>query len=53
MTVEALQELQHAIKYGRKERANPSRSGDTRWRFTDRGVVYITDGASQSKRLQR
>ena len=27
-------ELQEAVKYGKKERANPGRNGDTRWRFT-------------------
>ncbi|KAL7548108.1 hypothetical protein ACHAWF_011406 [Thalassiosira exigua] len=36
-------ELQAAIKYGTKERANPGRDGCHRWRFTYDGVVYITD----------
>ena len=36
-------ELQEAVKYGKKERANPGRSGELRWRFTHRGVVHITD----------
>lgn len=27
-------ELQEAVKYGRKERANPGRNGDQRWRYT-------------------
>jgi hypothetical protein len=27
-------ELQEAIKYGRRERANPGRDGSRRWRFT-------------------
>ena len=36
-------ELQAAIKYGRKERAHPGRDGAARWRFTHKGVVYVTD----------
>ena len=36
-------ELQEAVKHGRKERANPGRNGEQRWRFTHKGVVYITD----------
>jgi hypothetical protein len=36
-------ELQAAIKYGLRERANPGRDGGLRWRFTHEGVVYITD----------
>ncbi|PNH12275.1 Eukaryotic elongation factor 2 kinase [Tetrabaena socialis] len=36
-------ELQEAVKYGRRERANPGRDGKPRWRFTHKGVVYITD----------
>jgi hypothetical protein len=35
--------LQAAVKHGVKERANPGRAGDPRWRFTYEGVVYITD----------
>jgi hypothetical protein len=31
-------ELQAAVKHGRKERANPGRNGDTRWRYTYQGV---------------
>ncbi len=27
-------QLQEAVKYGRKERANPGRDGKTRWRYT-------------------
>ena len=27
-------ELQEAVKYGRKERANPGRNGEARWRYT-------------------
>ena len=27
-------ELQEAVKYGRKERANPGRDGQARWRYT-------------------
>jgi hypothetical protein len=46
-----VQELKAAIKYGRKERANPGRDGDSRWRFTHRGVVYITDGAAATASL--
>eukprot|EP00798_Chlamydomonas_sp_ICE-L_P013595 gene13595-19468_t len=40
-------ELQEAVKYGRKERANPGRDGSTRWRYTHKGVVYITDESSR------
>lgn len=31
-------ELQAAVKHGRKERANPGRNGDSRWRYTHEGV---------------
>jgi len=40
-------ELQAAIKYGRKEPANPGRRGDRRWRYEHNGVVYITDETSR------
>jgi hypothetical protein len=40
-------ELQAAIKYGRKEAANPGRDGSVRWRYTYNGVVYITDETSR------
>eukprot|EP00798_Chlamydomonas_sp_ICE-L_P022993 gene22993-30181_t len=40
-------ELQEAVKYGHKERANPGREGSTRWRYTHKGVVYITDESSR------
>ena len=40
-------ELQAAIKYGNKERANPGRNGEPRWRYTYDGVVYITDDTSR------
>ncbi|GAX72732.1 hypothetical protein CEUSTIGMA_g188.t1 [Chlamydomonas eustigma] len=40
-------ELQEAIKYGQKLRANPGRNGDERWRYTHKGVVYITDSTSR------
>ncbi|KAK3275216.1 hypothetical protein CYMTET_16642 [Cymbomonas tetramitiformis] len=40
-------ELQEAIKYGRKERANPGRNGEARWKYTHRGVVYVTDSTSR------
>ena len=40
-------ELQAAIKYGRRERANPGRDGSPRWRYTYDGVVYITDETSR------
>ena len=33
-------ELQEAVKYGKKERANPGRRGDTRWRYTHK--VWLT-----------
>jgi hypothetical protein len=36
-------ELQDAIKYGRRERANPGRDGSRRWRFIHRGMIYVTD----------
>eukprot|EP00798_Chlamydomonas_sp_ICE-L_P022991 gene22991-30179_t len=40
-------ELQEAVKYGRMERANPGRDGSIRWRYTHKGVVYITDESSR------
>ena len=40
-------DLKKAIKYGKKERANPGRKGDQRWRYTYQGVVYITDATSK------
>jgi len=40
-------ELQAAVKHGRKEKANPGRHGDPRWRYTHNGVVYITDASSR------
>ena len=40
-------ELQEAVKYGRRERANPGRSGDARWRYIHKGIVYITDETSR------
>eukprot|EP00959_Pyramimonas_sp_CCMP1952_P255863 5344273-Pyramimonas_sp.AAC.1 len=40
-------ELQGAVKYGRKELANPGLEGDVRYRYTHRGVVYITDASSR------
>ncbi|PNH12301.1 Eukaryotic elongation factor 2 kinase [Tetrabaena socialis] len=36
-------ELQETVKHGRRERANPGRDGKPRWRFTHKGVVYVTD----------
>jgi hypothetical protein len=40
-------ELQAAVKYGRKERAHAGRDGSQRWRFTHKGVVYITDSTGR------
>jgi hypothetical protein len=40
-------ELQAAIKYGKREEANPGRDGSLRWRYTHDGVVYITDYTSR------
>jgi hypothetical protein len=40
-------ELQAAVKYGRKERAHAGRDGSQRWRFTHKGVVYITDATGR------
>jgi hypothetical protein len=40
-------ELQAAIKHGEKEVANPGRDGSKRWRYTHKGVVYITDETSR------
>eukprot|EP00899_Mesostigma_viride_P010636 jgi/Mesvir1/19574/Mv09878-RA.1 len=40
-------ELQAAVKHGRKEAANPGPKGDVRWRYTHKGVVYITDASSR------
>ncbi|KAL3936397.1 MAG: hypothetical protein SGBAC_008274 [Bacillariaceae sp.] len=40
-------ELQAAIKHGQKETANPGRDGSTRWRYTHKGVVFITDETSR------
>ena len=36
-------ELQAAVKHGRREPAHPGRDGKERWRFTHKGVVYVTD----------
>ena len=41
------QELQAAIKHGRKDIANPGRDGSKRWRYEHMGVVYITDETSR------
>ena len=35
-------ELQEAIKYGKREPANPGRDGKERIKFTHKGVIYIT-----------
>lgn len=40
-------ELQAAIKHGVRESANPGRDGSLRWRYTYKGVVYITDETSR------
>eukprot|EP00899_Mesostigma_viride_P007668 jgi/Mesvir1/16902/Mv15772-RA.1 len=40
-------ELQAAVKHGRKEAANPGPKGDVRWRYTHKGIVYITDASSR------
>lgn len=37
------EELQAAVKYGTRYRANPGPSGKPRWRFEHEGVVFITD----------
>ena len=37
------EELQAAIKYGERYRANPGPSGRPRWRFEYDGIVFITD----------
>ena len=40
-------ELQEAVKHGQKEPANLGRDGSTRWRYTYKGIVYITDATSR------
>jgi hypothetical protein len=39
----AREELQRALKYGRREDANPGPKGEKRFRFNYKGVAYITD----------
>lgn len=34
---------QAAVKYGRRELAHPGRDGSVRYRFTHKGVCYVTD----------
>ena len=41
------QDLRSAVNKGHKEPANPSPSGEQRWRYTWHGVVYVTDITSQ------
>ncbi|CAJ1947683.1 unnamed protein product [Cylindrotheca closterium] len=36
-----------AIKHGHKEVANPGRDGSKRWRYTHKGVEFITDETSR------
>ena len=36
-------ELEEAVKFGRREHANPGRDGSPRLRFIHRGKIYITD----------
>ena len=36
-------ELDEAVKFGRREQANPGRDGSHRWRFIHRGKIYVTD----------
>ena len=43
----AKRELQEAVKYGRRENANPGRRGETRWKYTHKGIVYVTDESSR------
>jgi hypothetical protein len=43
----AAHDVQEAIKYGRRERANPGRDGKPRWRYIHRGIVYVTDSTSR------
>ena len=40
-------ELKEAVKYGRREKANPGRRGETRWKYTHKGIVYVTDESSR------
>jgi hypothetical protein len=40
-------ELQSAIKYGIKDKANSGSDGSQRWRYTYKGVVYVTDSTSK------
>jgi len=39
--------LQAAVKHGKKEAANPGRDGSKRFKYTHKGVVYITDETSK------
>ena len=43
----AKRELQEAVRHGRREIANPGRRGEKRWRYTHKGVTYITDETSR------
>mmetsp|Transcript_41452 Transcript_41452/g.100156 ORF Transcript_41452/g.100156 Transcript_41452/m.100156 type:complete len:676 (+) Transcript_41452:109-2136(+) len=40
-------ELQDAVKFGKKERANPGRDGSSRFKFTHKGVIYLTDATAK------
>ena len=40
-------DLQAAVKYGEKEASYENNSGELRWKYTFRGIVYITDETSR------
>ncbi|KAJ8604959.1 hypothetical protein CTAYLR_006883 [Chrysophaeum taylorii] len=41
-------EVQEAIRFGRRERANPGRLGEKRWRYSHKGSAFVID---QQQRL--
>lgn len=40
-------DLQAAVKYGEKEASYENSNGELRWKYTFRGIVYITDETSR------
>ncbi len=40
-------ELEEAVRYGRRERANPGRDGKPRHRYIHKGTIFITDESSK------
>ena len=46
-TTTELSDFQEAVKYGRRELANPGLDGRTRWRFTHNGRVFLSNESAQ------